>query len=38
MAGEELNLSFLLEDERQVILNVLQKDDKLRKREEKRVR
>lgn len=37
-AGEELNLSFLLEDERQVILNVLQKDEKLRKREEKRIR
>ncbi|XP_686619.6 synaptotagmin-like protein 5 isoform X1 [Danio rerio] len=35
---ESLNLSFLLEHERQMILNVLQKDEKLRKREEKRIR
>ncbi|KAM6985095.1 synaptotagmin-like protein 5 [Aplochiton taeniatus] len=34
----ELNLSFLLEHERKLILNVLQKDEKLRKREEKRIR
>lgn len=36
--GEDLNLSFLLEHERDMILKVLQKDEKLRKREEKRVR
>lgn len=36
--GEELNLSFLLEHERDMILKVLQKDEKLRKREEKRIR
>uniref|UniRef100_UPI0037E795AF synaptotagmin-like protein 5 n=1 Tax=Semicossyphus pulcher TaxID=241346 RepID=UPI0037E795AF len=36
--GEDLNLSFLLEHERDMILKVLQKDDKLRKREEKRIR
>lgn len=35
---EDLNLSFLLEDERDRILKVLQKDEKLRKREEKRIR
>uniref|UniRef100_A0A673KS54 Synaptotagmin-like protein 5 n=1 Tax=Sinocyclocheilus rhinocerous TaxID=307959 RepID=A0A673KS54_9TELE len=35
---ESLNLSFLLEHERQMILGVLQKDEKLRKREEKRIR
>ncbi|XP_067300057.1 synaptotagmin-like protein 5 isoform X2 [Pseudorasbora parva] len=35
---ESLNLSFLLEHEKQMILSVLQKDDKLRKREEKRIR
>uniref|UniRef100_A0A8C1XQV9 Synaptotagmin-like protein 5 n=1 Tax=Cyprinus carpio TaxID=7962 RepID=A0A8C1XQV9_CYPCA len=35
---ESLNLSFLLEHERQIILSVLQKDEKLRKREEKRIR
>uniref|UniRef100_A0A8C2IAN5 Synaptotagmin-like protein 5 n=1 Tax=Cyprinus carpio TaxID=7962 RepID=A0A8C2IAN5_CYPCA len=35
---ESLNLSFLLEHERQMILSVLQKDEKLRKREEKRIR
>ncbi|XP_076015256.1 synaptotagmin-like protein 5 isoform X2 [Genypterus blacodes] len=35
---EDLNLSFLLENEREMILKVLQKDDKLRKREEKRIR
>ncbi|XP_076118625.1 synaptotagmin-like protein 5 [Alosa pseudoharengus] len=40
MAGraEALNLSFLLEHEREKILGVLQKDEKLRKREEKRIR
>ncbi|XP_071775793.2 synaptotagmin-like protein 5 isoform X1 [Centroberyx gerrardi] len=37
-AREDLNLSFLLEHEREVILKVLQKDEKLRKREEKRIR
>ncbi|XP_034142616.1 synaptotagmin-like protein 5 isoform X1 [Esox lucius] len=37
-SAEELNLSFLLEDEREMILSVLQKDEKLRKREEKRIR
>ncbi|KAJ8013444.1 hypothetical protein DPEC_G00053340 [Dallia pectoralis] len=37
-SAEELNLSFLLEDEREMILTVLQKDEKLRKREEKRIR
>ncbi|KAM3862330.1 synaptotagmin-like protein 5 [Diretmus argenteus] len=37
-AGEDLNLSFLLEHEREMILKVLQKDEKLRKREEKRIR
>ncbi len=36
--GDELNLSFLLEHEREMILKVLQKDEKLRKREEKRIR
>ncbi|XP_047457806.1 synaptotagmin-like protein 5 isoform X3 [Mugil cephalus] len=36
--GEDLNLSFLLEHEREMILKVLQKDEKLRKREEKRIR
>ncbi|XP_056610549.1 synaptotagmin-like protein 5 isoform X2 [Triplophysa dalaica] len=35
---DSLNLSFLLENERQMILSVLQKDEKLRKREEKRIR
>lgn len=35
---EDLNLSFLLENEREMILKVLQKDEKLRKREEKRIR
>ncbi|XP_062391199.1 synaptotagmin-like protein 5 [Sardina pilchardus] len=40
MAGraEALNLSFLQEHEREKILGVLQKDEKLRKREEKRIR
>ncbi|KAL2076364.1 hypothetical protein ACEWY4_028039 [Coilia grayii] len=33
-----LNLSFLLEHEREMILSVLQKDEKLRKKEEKRIR
>uniref|UniRef100_A0A4W5K332 Synaptotagmin-like protein 5 n=1 Tax=Hucho hucho TaxID=62062 RepID=A0A4W5K332_9TELE len=37
-SAEELNLSFLLEHEREMILSVLQKDEKLRKREEKRIR
>uniref|UniRef100_A0A1A8FL60 Synaptotagmin-like protein 5 n=1 Tax=Nothobranchius korthausae TaxID=1143690 RepID=A0A1A8FL60_9TELE len=37
-AIDELNLSFLLEHEREMILKVLQKDEKLRKREEKRIR
>ncbi|MEQ2165246.1 hypothetical protein GOODEAATRI_014926 [Goodea atripinnis] len=37
-AGDNLNLSFLLEHEREMILKVLQKDEKLRKREEKRIR
>ncbi|KAK7882464.1 hypothetical protein WMY93_028638 [Mugilogobius chulae] len=36
--GEDINLSFLLEHERDMILKVLQKDEKLRKREEKRIR
>ncbi|XP_040913922.1 synaptotagmin-like protein 5 isoform X3 [Toxotes jaculatrix] len=35
---EDLNLSFLLKHEREMILKVLQKDEKLRKREEKRIR
>lgn len=35
---EDLNLSHLLEHERDMILKVLQKDEKLRKREEKRIR
>ncbi|CAL8323097.1 unnamed protein product [Merluccius merluccius] len=35
---EDLNLCFLLEDERNMILRVLQKDEKLRKQEEKRIR
>ena len=35
---KDLNLSFLLEHERDMILKVLQKDEKLRKREEKRIR
>ncbi|XP_035531918.1 synaptotagmin-like protein 5 [Morone saxatilis] len=35
---DDLNLSFLLEHEREMILKVLQKDEKLRKREEKRIR
>ncbi|XP_031436823.1 synaptotagmin-like protein 5 [Clupea harengus] len=40
MAGgaEPLNLSFLLDHEREMILSVLQKDEKLRKGEEKRIR
>uniref|UniRef100_A0A667Z5D8 Synaptotagmin-like protein 5 n=1 Tax=Myripristis murdjan TaxID=586833 RepID=A0A667Z5D8_9TELE len=37
-AAQDLNLSFLLEHEREMILKVLQKDEKLRKREEKRIR
>ncbi|XP_070979682.1 synaptotagmin-like protein 5 [Oncorhynchus clarkii lewisi] len=37
-SAEELNLSFLQEHEREMILSVLQKDEKLRKREEKRIR
>lgn len=37
-AVEDINLSFLLEHEREMILKVLQKDEKLRKREEKRIR
>ncbi|KAK5621778.1 hypothetical protein CRENBAI_015275 [Crenichthys baileyi] len=37
-AVDDLNLSFLLEHEREMILKVLQKDEKLRKREEKRIR
>ncbi|XP_057707596.1 synaptotagmin-like protein 5 isoform X2 [Corythoichthys intestinalis] len=37
-SADELNLSFLLEHERNSILKVLQKDEKLRKREEKRIR
>ncbi|XP_062258855.1 synaptotagmin-like protein 5 isoform X3 [Platichthys flesus] len=37
-ADKDLNLSFLLEHERDMILKVLQKDEKLRKREEKRIR
>ncbi|XP_061579320.1 synaptotagmin-like protein 5 isoform X2 [Cololabis saira] len=36
--GEDLNLSFLLEHEREMILKVLQKDEKVRKREDKRIR
>lgn len=36
--GEDQDLTFLLEHERNVILKVLQKDEKLRKREEKRIR
>uniref|UniRef100_A0A3Q2XFU7 RabBD domain-containing protein n=1 Tax=Hippocampus comes TaxID=109280 RepID=A0A3Q2XFU7_HIPCM len=36
--ADDLNLSFLLEHERDSILKVLQKDEKLRKREEKRIR
>ncbi|KTG06903.1 hypothetical protein cypCar_00012638 [Cyprinus carpio] len=36
--NNSLNLSYLLEHERQMILSVLQKDEKLRKREEKRIR
>ncbi|KAM6954944.1 synaptotagmin-like protein 5 [Lycodopsis pacificus] len=36
--GEDLNLSYLLEHERHMILKVLQKDEKLRKREDKRIR
>ncbi|XP_062862052.1 synaptotagmin-like protein 5 [Trichomycterus rosablanca] len=35
---EVINLSFLLEHEREMILSVLQKDEKLCKREEKRIR
>ncbi|XP_064183182.1 synaptotagmin-like protein 5 isoform X1 [Anguilla rostrata] len=35
---EDLNLSFLLEHERETIMAVLQKDEKLRKLEEKRIR
>lgn len=35
---EDLNFSFLLEHERETILKVLQKDEKLRKQEEKRIR
>ncbi|XP_028993209.1 synaptotagmin-like protein 5 isoform X2 [Betta splendens] len=37
-AEEDLNLSFLLDHERHTILRVLQKDEKLRKREERRIR
>ncbi|XP_024142736.1 synaptotagmin-like protein 5 isoform X1 [Oryzias melastigma] len=37
-AEEDLNLSFLLDHEREMILKVLQKDEKLRKQEEKRIR
>lgn len=37
-SDEDLNLSFLLEHERQFILKVLRKDEKLRKLEEKRIR
>ncbi|KAM9341870.1 synaptotagmin-like protein 5 isoform 2-T2 [Pholidichthys leucotaenia] len=37
-AKEDLNLTFLLEHEREMILMVLQKDEKLRNREEKRIR
>ncbi|KAK6309695.1 hypothetical protein J4Q44_G00195760 [Coregonus suidteri] len=37
-SAEELNLSFLMEHEREMILSVLQKDEKLRKLEEKRIR
>ncbi|XP_061548986.1 synaptotagmin-like protein 5 isoform X2 [Phycodurus eques] len=37
-SADDLNLSFLLEHERDSILKVLQKDEKLRKREEKRIR
>lgn len=36
--AEQLNLSFLMEHERDIILKVLQKDEKLRKLEEKRIR
>ncbi|KAK9537782.1 hypothetical protein VZT92_005363 [Zoarces viviparus] len=36
--GEDLNLSYLLDHERDMILKVLQKDEKLRKREDKRIR
>ncbi|XP_029699984.1 synaptotagmin-like protein 5 isoform X1 [Takifugu rubripes] len=36
--GEDLDFAFLLEHERDMILKVLQKDEKLRKREEKRIR
>ncbi|XP_063069045.1 synaptotagmin-like protein 5 [Engraulis encrasicolus] len=36
--AEPLNLSFLLDHEREMILSVLQKDEKVRKREEKRIR
>lgn len=35
---DDLNLSFLLDHERERILKVLEKDEKLRKREEKRIR
>ncbi|KAG7275921.1 hypothetical protein CRUP_011371 [Coryphaenoides rupestris] len=35
---EDLNLCFLLEDERNMILRVLQKDEKLRKQDERRIR
>ena len=36
--GEDLNLCYLLEDERNMILRVLQKDENLRKLEERRIR
>lgn len=36
--GEDLDFAFLLEHERDMILKVLQKDEKLRKKEEKRIR
>ncbi|XP_039601012.1 synaptotagmin-like protein 5 isoform X2 [Polypterus senegalus] len=36
--SEILNLSFLVEQEKQLILDVLQKNDKIRKHEEKRIR
>ncbi|KAJ8397980.1 hypothetical protein AAFF_G00433270 [Aldrovandia affinis] len=36
--SEVINFSFLLEHEREIILGVLQKDEKLRKLEEKRIR
>lgn len=36
--SEIINLSFLLDNEKEIILGVLQKDENLRKREEKRIR